>query len=182
MKKRLFSGCTPTGNLTLGNYLGAMRYWKENQNTHDALFAIADLHALTVPRDPALIRERSRDFLCLYLACGVDPEKSTLFVQSHNPRHSELAWILDCLAGVGELNRMTQYKTKAARTGTAGGGLLTYPVLMAADILLYGAELVPAGDDQKQHLELTRRLGARLNTRYGLDLPLPEPLDFPGKN
>ncbi|MDC7224111.1 MAG: tryptophan--tRNA ligase, partial [Spirochaetales bacterium] len=166
MKPRLFSGSAPTGPLTLGNYLGALKQWKANQDNYDALFSIVDLHALTVPRDPAMVTERSLDFLCLYLACGLDPEKSTLFIQSHNPRHSELAWILGSLAGFGELSRMTQFKSKSSR-GKAGAGLLNYPVLMAADILLYGTRFVPVGEDQKQHLELTRNLADRFNRCYG---------------
>jgi len=175
MKKRLFSGTAPTGVLTIGNYLGALRNWAVRQEEYDSLFSIVDMHALTVPRDGRELRQRSRDFLCLYLACGLDPEKSTLFLQSGNPAHGELAWILSCHTAMGELSRMTQYKAKAQKSG-ANAGLFTYPVLMAADILLYGTHLVPVGDDQKQHLELARRLAVRFNKKYGEIFTLPEPL------
>ena len=176
MKKRLFSGCTPSGNLTLGNYLGTIRGWEKNQETCDALFAVTDLHALTVPRDREIVRRKSLDFLCLFMACGIDPQKSTLFIQSHNPRHCEVSWILSCQTGWGELSRMTQFKSKSAGNKRPSGGLLTYPVLMAADILLYGTELVPVGEDQTQHMELTRRLAERLNSCAGPVFPLPEAL------
>jgi len=175
MKKRLFSGTAPSGCLTIGNYLGAIRNWTACQDRYDSLFSIVDMHALTVPPDPRRLRERSRDFLCLFLACGLDPQKATLFVQSDNPRHGELAWILNCLTGMGELNRMTQFKAKSEKNG-ANAGLFTYPVLMAADILLYGTSLVPAGEDQRQHLELTRRLADRFNGRYGEIFTLPDAL------
>jgi tryptophanyl-tRNA synthetase len=174
LKKRLFSGSAPTGSLTLGNYLGALKGWSQLQEEYDALFSVVDLHALTLPRDSDLLRKRTLDFLCLYLACGIDPDKSTLFIQSHNPHHSELAWMLGCQTSFGELCRMTQFKSKSSQKDGSGAGLLNYPVLMAADILLYGTHLVPVGEDQKQHLELTRTLAERFNRRYEKIFPLPQ--------
>ena len=173
----LLSGIAPSGRLTLGNYLGAIRSWIELQDRCECYFPLVDLHAITVPQDPGTFAERCRDFIALYLACGVDAERSAVFVQSHVPEHCELAWILECHTSFGELTRMTQFKEKARRgAGEVNAGLFAYPVLMAADILLYGTTRVPVGDDQRQHLELTRDLAARFNRRYGPVFRLPEAL------
>lgn len=169
-RKRIFSGMQPTdGSLHLGNYIGALSQWIALQDSYDALYCVVDLHALTVNPDPALLRERTRRTAAQYLAGGIDPERSILFVQSHVAAHAELAWLLSCQTGFGEAGRMTQFKDKSAKQGAEGTtvGLFTYPVLMAADIMLYDAGLVPVGEDQRQHLELTRDLAARLNTRFG---------------
>ncbi|WP_182113334.1 MULTISPECIES: tryptophan--tRNA ligase [unclassified Actinotalea] len=169
-RPRILSGMQPTSDsLHLGNYLGALTSWVALQDEHDALYTVVDLHALTVSPDPAQLRERSRRTAAQYLAAGVDPARSVLFVQSHVPEHTELAWILSCHTGFGEASRMTQFKDKAAKQGAEGTtvGLFTYPVLMAADILLYDAALVPVGEDQRQHLEITRDLAQRMNARYG---------------
>ncbi|MGN8246816.1 tryptophan--tRNA ligase [Cellulomonas soli] len=171
-QQRIFSGMQPTSDsLQLGNYLGALTHWVALQEEHDAIYCVVDLHALTVNPDPAVLRERTRRTAAQYLAAGVDPARSTLFVQSHVPEHAELAWILSCHTGFGEAGRMTQFKDKSARHGSEGTtvGLFTYPVLMAADILLYDTNLVPVGEDQRQHLELSRDLAQRLNTRFGKD-------------
>jgi len=171
-RSRIFSGMQPTSDsLHLGNYLGALTQWVALQDDHDAIYCVVDLHALTVGPDPAVLRERTRRTAAQYLAAGVDPARSILFVQSHVPEHAELAWLLSCQTGYGEASRMTQFKDKAAKQGTDGTtvGLFTYPVLMAADILLYGTQLVPVGEDQRQHLELTRDLAQRLNSRFGKD-------------
>jgi tryptophanyl-tRNA synthetase len=170
-RKRIFSGMQPTdGSLHLGNYIGALSQWIALQDSYDALYCVVDLHALTVNPDPALLRERTRATAAQYLAGGIDPEQSILFVQSHVAAHAELAWLLSCQTGFGEAGRMTQFKDKSAKQGSEGTtvGLFTYPVLMAADIMLYDAALVPVGEDQRQHLELTRDLAERLNTRYGV--------------
>lgn len=170
LRPRILSGMQPTDDsLTLGNYIGALTQWVALQDSYDTLYMMADLHALTVNPDPAKLRERTRRTLAQYLAGGVDPERSTLFVQSHVAEHAELAWILSCQTGFGEASRMTQFKDKSAKQGTEGTtvGLFTYPVLMAADILLYDAARVPVGEDQRQHLEITRDLAERLNTRFG---------------
>ena len=176
---RIFSGMQPTSDsLQLGNYLGALTQWVALQDSHDAIYCVVDLHALTVGPDPAVLRERTRRTAAQYLAAGVDPERSILFVQSHVPEHAELAWILSCHTGFGEAGRMTQFKDKSAKQGTEGTtvGLFTYPVLMAADILLYDTALVPVGEDQRQHLELTRDLAQRLNSRFGAGtVVVPEP-------
>ena len=169
---RVFSGVKPTGHLTLGNYLGALRRWAEvDQHRADALFCVVDLHALTVDHDPARVRRLSRQAATLLLASGLDPELCTVFVQSHVDEHARLSYLLECVATDGEMRRMIQYKEKAARERRRGGSvrlsLLTYPVLMAADILAYGADEVPVGDDQTQHVELTRDLAERFNQRYG---------------
>ncbi len=167
---RIFSGMQPTeDSLHLGNYIGALRHWVALQETYEALYCVVDLHALTVNPDPARLRERTRRTAAQYLAGGVDPERSVLFVQSHVAQHAELAWLLSCQTGFGEASRMTQFKDKSSKQGAEGTtvGLFTYPVLMAADILLYDAALVPVGEDQRQHLELTRNLAERLNSRYG---------------
>ncbi|GGM25141.1 tryptophan--tRNA ligase [Promicromonospora citrea] len=169
-RQRIFSGMQPTdGSLHLGNYIGALSQWIALQDSYDALYCVVDLHALTVNPDPALLRERTRRTAAQYLAGGIDPERSVLFVQSHVAAHAELAWLLSCQTGFGEASRMTQFKDKSAKQGSDGTtvGLFTYPVLMAADILLYDAALVPVGEDQRQHLELTRDLAQRLNTRFG---------------
>ncbi|MDP9403955.1 MAG: tryptophan--tRNA ligase [Actinomycetota bacterium] len=173
---RVLSGIQPTGDVHLGNYLGAIRQWVEHQHHHDAYFCVVDLHALTVPRDPAHLRARTLETAQLLLAAGLDPSVCTLFVQSHRHEHAELAWVLQCVASIGELRRMTQFKDKAAREGeeSARVGLFTYPVLQAADILLYQADHVPVGDEQRQHLELCRDLAERFNHRYGEVFTVPE--------
>lgn len=176
---RIFSGMQPTSDsLHLGNYLGALTQWVALQDGNDAIYCVVDLHALTVGPDPAVLRERTRRTAAQYLAAGVDPARSLLFVQSHVPEHAELAWILSCHTGFGEASRMTQFKDKSSKQGTEGTtvGLFTYPVLMAADILLYDTDLVPVGEDQRQHLELTRDLATRLNSRFGAGTAVvPEP-------
>lgn len=169
-RPRILSGMQPTeDSLQIGNYIGALTQWVALQDSYDALYCVVDMHALTVNPDPAAIRERTRRTAAQYLAAGVDPKRSTLFVQSHVPEHAELAWILSCQTGFGEASRMTQFKDKSAKQGAEGTtvGLFTYPVLMAADILVYDANLVPVGEDQRQHLELTRDLAERLNARFG---------------
>ena len=176
-KPVVLSGIQPSGNLTLGNYIGALKQWVTMQNTHDCLFTLVDLHAITVRQDPVALRERCYEFLCLYLAAGLDPERATLFVQSHVPEHTQLTWLLNCHTAMGELNRMTQFKDKSAQhADNINAGLFDYPVLMAADILIYQADAVPVGNDQKQHLELTRNLAERFNARAGEDIfTVPEP-------
>ena len=170
----LLSGMQPTGDLMLGNLIGALRNWVKLQDEYECLYTVVDLHAITMPQEPKLLRKRTLDLLCLYLAAGIDPERSTVFVQSHVPEHAELAWILGCTATMGELSRMTQFKDKSQRQGqNIRAGLFFYPVLMAADILLYDADLVPVGDDQRQHLELTRDLAVRFNNQYGDTFTVP---------
>ncbi|VTU09544.1 tryptophanyl-tRNA synthetase [Actinobacillus indolicus] len=167
-KPIVFSGVQPSGELSLGNYLGALRNWVKMQEEYECLFCIVDLHAITVRQDPEALRKATLDTLAIYLACGIDPEKSTIFIQSHVPEHSQLAWILNCYTYFGEMGRMTQFKDKSARyEENVNVGLFTYPVLMAADILLYQANQVPVGDDQKQHLEITRDIANRFNALYG---------------
>ena len=167
-KPIVFSGVQPSGELSLGNYLGALRNWVKMQEEYECLFCIVDLHAITVRQDPEALRKATLDTLAIYLACGIDPEKSTIFIQSHVPEHSQLAWILNCYTYFGEMGRMTQFKDKSARhEDNVNVGLFTYPVLMAADILLYQANQVPVGDDQKQHLEITRDIANRFNALYG---------------
>ncbi len=167
-KPIVFSGVQPSGELSLGNYLGALRNWVKMQDEYECLFCIVDLHAITVRQDPEALRKATLDTLAIYLACGIDPEKSTIFIQSHVPEHSQLAWILNCYTYFGEMGRMTQFKDKSARhEDNVNVGLFTYPVLMAADILLYQANQVPVGDDQKQHLEITRDIANRFNALYG---------------
>ena len=178
-KPRLFSGMQPSAeSLHIGNYIGALLQWKELQTTHDAIFCIVDLHAITVAQDPAALRENTRRTAAQYIAAGIDPKVSTLFVQSHVAAHAQLAWVLNTITGFGEASRMTQFKDKAAKQGAdaASVGLFAYPTLMAADILLYNAVAVPVGDDQKQHVELTRDLANRFNTRFGPTFAMPEPL------
>lgn len=175
-KKRIFSGVQPSGNLTIGNYLGAIRNWIPMQDEFECLYCVVDLHTLTVRQNPAELRQRSLNLLALYMACGLDPQKCILFLQSHVSAHSELAWILNCYTYMGELNRMTQFKDKSAKhADNINAGLFTYPVLMAADILLYQTELVPIGQDQKQHLEIARDVAERFNNVYGDTFTIPEP-------
>ena len=174
-KKRVFSGIQPSGDLHLGNYVGAIKQWVALQNEYECIFSIVDLHAITVPYDPALLKERIRRLAALYLACGIDPQKAVVFVQSHNPDHPVLAWLLDCVASMGQLRRMTQYKAKAEKLKEkVTVGLFNYPALMAADILLYQTDVVPVGEDQKQHVELTRDLAEKFNARFGETFKLPE--------
>jgi tryptophanyl-tRNA synthetase len=176
-RARVFSGIKPTGPAHIGNYLGALRNWVALQDNYDTIYCIVDLHALTTPWDPAELRQNTLTKAAELLACGVDPSRSVLFVQSHVSAHSELSWLLTCLARMGELRRMTQYKDKSAKEGeSVGAGIFNYPVLMAADILLYDTELVPVGDDQRQHVELTRDLAGRFNSMLGRTFTLPEPL------
>ncbi|MBW0103385.1 tryptophan--tRNA ligase [Pseudonocardia sp. KRD291] len=177
-RPRVLSGIQPTADsFTLGNYLGALRQWVALQDDHDAFYCVVDLHAITVEHDPALLRERTRVAAAQLLSIGLDPQRCSLFVQSHVPEHARLSWVLECMTGFGEAGRMTQFKDKAARQGTdrATVGLFTYPVLQAADILLYQADRVPVGEDQRQHLELTRNLAQRFNTRFGETFTVPEP-------
>ncbi|MDQ3640506.1 MAG: tryptophan--tRNA ligase [Actinomycetota bacterium] len=172
---RVLSGIQPTGDIHLGNYLGAVRGWVEDQHTQDSYFCVVDLHAITVPRDPAELRAKTLELTLLLVAAGLDPEVCTLFVQSHIHEHAELSWILECVASVGELRRMTQFKEKSSDAEeSARVGLFTYPVLQAADILLYDAERVPVGEDQRQHLELCRDIALRFNHRYGDTFVVPE--------
>ncbi|MCX8641494.1 MULTISPECIES: tryptophan--tRNA ligase [unclassified Gilliamella] len=175
-KPIVFSGAQPSGELTLGNYLGALKNWVALQNEYDCIYCIVNQHAITVRQDPQKLRKATLDTMALYLACGIDPQKSTIFVQSHVPAHAELGWALNCYTYFGELSRMTQFKDKSSRhSENINAGLFDYPVLMAADILLYQANLVPVGDDQKQHLELTRDIAMRFNALYGDVFTVPEP-------
>ncbi|SHH98847.1 tryptophan--tRNA ligase [Ferrimonas marina] len=175
-KPIVFSGAQPSGGLTLGNYMGALRQWVNLQDSHDALYCIVDLHAITVRQDPEALKNACMDTLALYLAIGIDPDKSTVFVQSHVQEHTQLAWILNCYTQMGELNRMTQFKDKSARhANNINAGLFSYPVLMASDILLYQTNEVPVGNDQKQHLELSRDIATRFNNLYGEVFAIPEP-------
>src|SRR5690606_35855969 len=176
-KPRLFSGMQPSAeSLHLGNYMGALLQWRQMQETHDAVFCVVDLHAITVPQDPAMLREQTRRTAAQYIAAGIDPQKAILFVQSHVPAHAELAWVLNTITGFGEASRMTQFKDKSAKQGAdaASVGLFTYPILQAADILLYDAQIVPVGEDQRQHIELTRDLAQRFNSRFGDTFVVPE--------
>jgi tryptophanyl-tRNA synthetase len=175
-KVRVFSGIQPSGGMHIGNYLGAIRRWAAEQDLKENFFCIVDMHAITVPQDPDDLRRRTRELAAIYLACGLDPHKSTIFVQSHVRAHAEGCWILSCVTPVGWLERMTQYKVKAAAQESVGTGLLTYPVLQAADILLYDANEVPVGEDQKQHVELARDVAQRFNHLYGETFILPEPV------
>ncbi|KYH29117.1 MULTISPECIES: tryptophan--tRNA ligase [Clostridium] len=175
-KKVIFSGIQPSGELTLGNYLGALKNWVKLQDEYDCYYCIVDMHAITVRQEPKDLRRRTLEVLAVYIASGIDPEKNTIFIQSHVPAHAEAAWILNCNTYMGELSRMTQYKDKSKRYGNnIGAGLFNYPVLMAADILLYQADLVPVGGDQKQHLELTRDIAERFNNAYSPTFKIPEP-------
>ncbi len=180
IRPRVLSGIQPTGvGSHLGNYLGALRRWVSIQDSHDAFYFVPDLHAITVPQDPAGLRRRTREAVAELLACGLDPARCTVFVQSQVPEHAELGWILGCLTGFGEASRMTQFKDKSARgdLGTASVGLFSYPVLQAADILLYQADQVPVGRDQRQHLELTRVLARRFNVQFGETFTVPAPYE-----
>lgn len=174
---RLFSGMQPSAeSLHLGNYAGALMQWRDMQSTHDAVFCVVDLHAITVPQDPVRLRDNTRRTAAQYIAAGIDPSHSTLFVQSHVPAHAQLAWVFNTMTGFGEASRMTQFKDKSAKQGTesASVGLFTYPILQAADILLYDAAVVPVGEDQRQHIELTRDIAMRFNSRFGEVLTVPE--------
>ncbi len=171
---RILSGIQPSGEIHLGNYIGALRHWVASQEELESFYLLADLHAITVTQDPKALRERTLSTAAVLLAIGVDPARSALFLQSHVGEHAELAWILNCLTSFSELQRMTQFKDKANREGTTTLGLFAYPVLQAADILLYQADHVPVGEDQKQHLELTRNLASRFNTRFGATFKIPQ--------
>jgi len=176
MRKRIFSGAQPSGNVHLGNYLGALRNWVALQAEYESFFCIVNLHAITVAQDPKVLAEKTRELARIYLAVGIDPEISTVFVQSDVPQHTELTWLLNCVTRMSELERMTQFKDKARKQGeNVGVGYFDYPVLMAADILLYQTDLVPVGEDQKQHLELTRDIAIRFNRDYGELFRVPEP-------
>ena len=174
-KKIIFSGAQPSGKMTLGNYLGAIQNWTKLQDEYDCFYSVVDLHAITVPQEAKNLRANTLEILAQYLACGLDPEKSTIFIQSHVSAHTELMWILNTMTYMGELSRMTQFKDKSQKSeANLNAGLFTYPVLMAADILLYQTNLVPVGEDQKQHLELARDLAARFNNRYSPTFEIPE--------
>lgn len=175
LMKRVLSGIQPSGKLTLGNYIGAMRNFVKLQDTHQCFFMVVDMHAITVPQEPDQLREQIESVAALFVASGIDPKKSNIFIQSHVPAHAMLGWVLTTLSYMGELERMTQFKEKSEGKTSVGAGLFVYPALMAADILLYDADLVPVGDDQKQHLELTRNLAQRFNHRYGDTFTVPEP-------
>jgi len=182
-RPRVLSGIQPTADsFHLGNYLGALKNWVALQETHDAFYCVVDLHAITAGHDPALLRQRTRASAAQLLALGLDPERCTLFVQSQVPAHAQLAWVMGCITGFGEASRMTQFKDKSSKQGAerASVGLFTYPVLQAADILLYQADAVPVGEDQRQHLELTRDLAQRFNTMYGATFTVPEPYIIKG--
>jgi len=176
-KPRVFSGIQPSGGLHLGNYLGAIRNWVRDQDKYDNIFCIVDLHAITLPQDPAALRENALDLAAIYLASGIKKEQA-MFIQSHVPAHSELAWIFECFTPIGWLERMTQFRDRTARQGREriGAGVLTYPSLMAADIMLYDTKYVPVGEDQRQHIEYTRDIGQRINQRFGEILVIPEAL------
>ncbi len=174
-KKVIFSGMQPSGTITLGNYLGALKNWTSLQEEYNCLYCIVDMHAITVKQEPAVLRKNARDLMMLYIAAGLDPEKNIIYMQSHVSAHAELAWILNCFTYMGELSRMTQFKDKSQKHGdNINAGLFTYPSLMAADILLYQTDLVPVGVDQKQHLELTRDIATRFNNLYGETFKIPE--------
>jgi tryptophanyl-tRNA synthetase len=175
-KKRIFSGIQPSGALTLGNYLGALKNWVALQDEYECVYCIVDMHAITVPKEPKDLRRNTLEVLANYVACGLDPDKSTLFIQSHVPAHAELAWIMNCFSYFGELSRMTQFKDKSKKNeGNITAALFDYPALMASDILLYMADLVPVGEDQRQHLEFTRDVAQRFNNRFSPTFVVPEP-------
>lgn len=177
MKKRVFSGIQPTGNIHIGNYLGAIKQWVKRQDNYDNIFCIVDMHAITVPQDPKALKAKTREVSGLLLAAGIEPKRSILFVQSHISAHAELAWILNCFIPMGWMQRMTQFKEKSQQQKEqVSTGLFDYPALMAADILLYNTDVVPVGDDQKQHVELARDAAQRFNSLYGETLKLPEPV------
>ena len=174
-RKRIFSGVQPSGNITLGNYLGAVKNFVDLQNDYDCIYAIMDLHSITVRQNPADLRKRTMELLALYIACGIDPEKNIMFIQSQNPHHAELGWVLNCYTYMGELQRMTQFKDKSSKhADNINAGLFTYPVLMASDILLYQTDLVPVGKDQMQHIEICRDIAQRFNGIYGDVFTIPE--------
>ncbi len=175
--KRILSGIQPSGEVHLGNYIGALQHWAAQQDEKDCFYCIVDLHAITVPQDPKVLRESTLDLAAVLIAIGIDPERSTLFVQSQVPEHPQLSWLLECVATFGELRRMTQFKDKAVKQkeGNVSVGLFTYPVLQAADILIYQADEVPVGEDQRQHIELTRDIAQRFNARYGETFVVPQP-------
>ncbi|MGM0420082.1 MAG: tryptophan--tRNA ligase [Bacillota bacterium] len=177
-KKRVFSGVQPTGALHIGNYVGALSLWVENQSKYDNIFCIVDLHSLTIPEniEPAYLKSKTREVAALYIACGIDPDVSTIFVQSQVRQHAELTWLLNCVTPIGWLQKMTQFKSKAEDLETVGTGLFDYPVLMASDILLYQTDLVPVGEDQKQHIEITRDIAGRFNHLYGDTFKIPKEL------
>lgn len=172
--KRVFSGVQPTGNIHIGNYLGALKQFVELQDENDCIYCIVDMHSLTVPQDPKLLKKNILDVAALYLAVGLDPKKSIVFIQSDVPGHAELAWVLMCNSYTGELSRMTQFKQKSKGSESAPTGLFTYPILMAADILLYDTDVVPVGNDQKQHIEITRDIAERVNNKYGKTFVVPD--------
>ena len=175
-KKIVFSGVQPSGNISLGNYIGAIRNWVDMQDIYNCLYCVVDMHAITVRQDPKKLREQTLSLLALYIACGLDPVKNIMYIQSHVPQHAELSWILNCYTMFGELSRMTQFKDKSAKhSDNVNAGLFDYPVLMAADILLYKTDLVPIGSDQKQHLELARNVAERFNGVHGNTFTVPEP-------
>jgi len=177
MKEKVFSGVQPSGIPTIGNYIGAMKGFVDLQDSYDAIYSVVNQHAITVPQDPKLLKQMTRQLAALYLAIGIDPKKAILFVQSDVPAHAQMAWIIQCMTGLGELERMTQFKDKARKQEAVNAGLLAYPTLMVGDIVLYDANFVPVGDDQKQHLELTRNFVDRFNSRFGDNLLVkPEPL------
>lgn len=176
MGKIVFSGIQPSGNLHIGNYIGSLRQWVKGQNEGLNIFCIVDMHAITVPQEPARLREKSFELAAIYLAAGIDPNKSILFIQSHNPDHANLGWVLNCIASMGQMNRMIQYKEKSEGKEFVSVGLFDYPALMAADILLYDTTQVPIGEDQKQHVELTRDLAEKFNSRFGETFVLPTPV------
>lgn len=177
-KKRVFSGIQPTGKIHIGNYVGALSLWVENQKKYDNIFCIVDLHSLTIPEniDPKYLRKKVKEIAALYLACGIDPQESTIFVQSHVPQHAELTWLLNCVTPMGWLQRMTQFKDKSKKSDSVSTALFDYPVLMASDILLYQTDLVPVGEDQKQHIEITRDIAQRFNHLYGDTFKIPKEL------
>ena len=172
--KRVFSGVQPTGNIHIGNYLGAIRQFVELQEENECIYCIVDMHSITVPQDPKELRQHTLDVAALYLAVGIDPKKSIVFVQSDVPGHAELSWVLTCNSYTGELSRMTQFKDKSKGKESAPAGLFTYPILMAADILLYDADIVPVGNDQKQHIELCRDIAIRVNNKYKKTFVVPD--------
>ena len=174
IKKTILSGIQPSGNLCIGNYLGALKQWNQMQNDYESIFLVVDLHAITTNQVPADLRNRCLSFTAQYIACGINPEQSKIIIQSHVPQHAELMWVLSCLTYQGELSRMTQYKSKSKNLKNINAGLFTYPVLMASDILLYQADLVPVGSDQKQHLELSRDIALRFNNKYSETFKIPE--------
>lgn len=173
--KKILTGLQPTGNITLGNYIGAIRQMITLQENYDSYIFVADMHAITIPQERENLIKNTRSLIAIYLACGIDPEKNTIYIQSENPYHANLSWILECNTYFGELSRMTQFKDKSSKHANFTTGLFTYPVLMASDILLYDVDLVPVGIDQKQHLELTRDLAERFNKKYGNTFKIPEP-------